>query len=249
VSESFLGVLLIAFGAQLAVLPGEKVQFIIAGLSTRYHPLLVVGAAGTAFAGWTALEIAAGRTLQGYLPPLVLSVLSGALFLLFAYLLYRSAPAPGGDDDGDDPETDGGLSTAESGVEPRVTVLGREFDVPNYLGGFVPIFAMMAVGEVGDKTQLVTFDLALRYGSVHPEAIWLGEMLAIVPVSLANAYFFSTFTERFDLRKAHLFSAGLFAFFAFDTFLGVVTGWALGEPFSVWETVVGAFSDVVLSLL
>jgi putative Ca2+/H+ antiporter (TMEM165/GDT1 family) len=243
VSETYLGVVLIAFGAQLAVLPGEKVQFIIAGLATRFHPLLVVGAAGTAFAGWTVLEIALGRTLQEYLPPTLLAVLSGAMFLLFAYLLYRSAPAPG-----DSPaETDGGLASGAGGVDLDVSVFGRE--VPNYLGGFVPIFAMMAVGEFGDKTQLVTIDLALQYGSTFPSAIWLGEMLAIVPVSLANAYFFSTFTHRFDLRKAHFVSAALFAFFALDTFLGVVTGWLFGESFTVWETVVGVVSDVVLSVL
>jgi putative Ca2+/H+ antiporter (TMEM165/GDT1 family) len=242
VSETYLGVVLIAFGAQLAVLPGEKVQFIIAGLATRFHPLLVVSAAGTAFAGWTVLEVALGRTLQQYLPPTVLALLSGAMFLLFAVLLYRSAP-----DSGESPtETDGGTSSiARTGVD--VTVFGRE--VPNYLGGFVPIFAMMAVGEFGDKTQLVTIDLALQYGGSFPSAIWLGEMLAIIPVSLANAYFFSTFTQRFDLRKAHFFSAGLFGFFAMDTFLGVATGWLFGESFTVWETVVGVFADVVLSVL
>ena len=39
-------IVVVAFLAQLAVLPGEKVQFIIAALSTRYHPLGVVAAAG-----------------------------------------------------------------------------------------------------------------------------------------------------------------------------------------------------------
>jgi hypothetical protein len=48
--SAWLDVAMIAFVAQVAVLPGEKVQFIIAGLSTRYNPLLVVSAAGLAFA-------------------------------------------------------------------------------------------------------------------------------------------------------------------------------------------------------
>lgn len=56
--------LIVAFSAQLAVLPGEKVQFIIAGLATRYHPLLVVSVAGAAFAGWTALEVTFGALVQ-----------------------------------------------------------------------------------------------------------------------------------------------------------------------------------------
>jgi len=58
---SWLEVFVVALTAQLAVLPGEKVQFIIAGLSTRYNPWIVVAAAGTAFAGWTAIEIVVGN--------------------------------------------------------------------------------------------------------------------------------------------------------------------------------------------
>jgi len=232
----WLEILTVAFVAQLVVLPGEKVQFIIAGLSTRYNPLVVVSAAGTAFAGWTALEILFGEALQRALPPVVLDGVTAALFAVFAVLLYRSAPS-GGDPERVDPAaTDGGIAALDGDFQP--TVFGRA--VPDALGGFVPIFAMMAAGEFGDKTQLVTIGLAAQYGA-HP-AIWAGEMLAIIPVSLANAFFFHKFSHRLDLRKAHFFSAGLFAFFAADTVSSIVTG------FSVWETVVGAVSAAVLAL-
>lgn len=39
-----------AFVAQLTVLPGEKVQFIIAGLSTRHDPKIVAAAASAVLA-------------------------------------------------------------------------------------------------------------------------------------------------------------------------------------------------------
>jgi putative Ca2+/H+ antiporter (TMEM165/GDT1 family) len=68
-------------------------------------------------------------------------------------------------------------------------------------------------------------------------------MLAIIPVSLANAFFFHKFSHRLNLRTAHFFSAGLFAFFAADTVSSIVTG------FSVWETVVGAVSAAVVGVL
>ena len=233
----WLEILTVAFVAQLVVLPGEKVQFIIAGLSTRYNPLVVVGAASTAFVGWTALEILFGEALQRALPPVVLDGFTAALFAVFAALLYRSAPSGGEPERVDPAATDGGVAALADDFEP--TVFGRE--IPQVFDGFVPIFTMMAVGEFGDKTQLVTIGLAAQYGA-HP-AIWAGEMLAIVPVSLANAFFFHRFAHRLDLRKAHFFSAGLFAFFAGDTVLSVVTG------FSVWETVVGAVSTAVLGLL
>jgi len=242
----WLEILVVAFVAQLAVLPGEKVQFIIAGLSTRYDPLLVVSAAGSAFAGWTALEILFGRALQAALSPAVLDAITGGLFLLFGYLLYRSAPDREPDPDptaGEPTTTDGGIlravrddgSTAEDDLD--VSVLG--YDVPDTLGGFLPIFALMAVGEFGDKTQLVTIGLAVQYGA-NP-AIWVGEMLAIVPVSLANAYFFHRFAHRIDVRQAHLGAAVLFAFFGADVALELATG------FSVWETLVERLAALAAS--
>ncbi|MFB6146643.1 MAG: TMEM165/GDT1 family protein [Halobacteriaceae archaeon] len=235
---TWLGVVGIAFVYQLTVLPGEKVQFIIAGLSTRYHPLLVVSAAGSAFAGWTALEIAFGRALQQTLSARLLDALTAGLFFLFAIQLVRSAPDGGqtlGGVGGQAAETDGG---AVAGRDIEVTIPGLDREVPNVLGGFLPIFSMMAVGEFGDKTQLVTIGLAAQYGA-YPAAIWAGEMLAIIPVSLLNAYFFNRFAHRVDLRKAHLAGAAIFAFFAADTVLSLTTG------FSVWEQVVTGLRGVL----
>jgi putative Ca2+/H+ antiporter (TMEM165/GDT1 family) len=239
----FVELAIVAATAQLAVLPGEKVQFIIAGLSTRYSPLVVVAAAGSAFAGWTVLELLLGQALQGMLAPVVLDGVTAVLFLLFAVLLYRSAPAPGegltdvADGPGDAPAeyTDGGV------VTERLDLFGREFEVPQQFGSFLPIFLMMAAGEFGDKTQLVTIGLAVQYGA-HP-AIWVGEMAAIIPVSLANAFFFHRFAHRFDVRKAHYGGAALFLFFGLDTLLSMATG------VSVWETVVGAVASGLVGVL
>jgi putative Ca2+/H+ antiporter (TMEM165/GDT1 family) len=228
---SFLEVVVVAFGYQLAVLPGEKVQFIIAGLSTRFHPLVVVAAAGSAFAGWTVLEILFGELLMQVLPGIVLDGITAGLFLLFAVLLVRTAP------DGNVQGTaEGGKDAAPEELD--VSILG--VDVTDRYGAFLPIFAMMAAGEFGDKTQLITIGLAAQYGA-HP-GIWVGEMLAIIPVSLANAYLFHHVVGRFDMRKAHLAGAGLFLFFGLDTVLSMATG------VSVWEIVISTAADAVLGV-
>jgi putative Ca2+/H+ antiporter (TMEM165/GDT1 family) len=227
----FLEIVVIAMTAQLAVLPGEKVQFLISGLSTHYSPVVVVSAAGTAFAGWTAVEIVFGNAIRGALSPVVLDSITAGLFLLFAVLLARSAPEP----NESATETDGGISAVD---DMELPVVGQ---VPNYFGGFLPIFVMMAAGEFGDKTQLVTISLAIQYGA-RP-GIWVGEMLAIIPVSIANAVAFHRFAHTINRRKAHLFGASVFAFFGLDTVLSLTTG------FSVWETVVSAVADVILSLV
>ncbi|MEZ3116500.1 TMEM165/GDT1 family protein [Halobaculum sp. MBLA0147] len=234
----FLEILVIAAIAQLTVLPGEKVQFIVAGLSTRYHPYLVVGAAGTAFAGWTAVEIMFGQAVQQALPGVVLDTITAGLFLLFAVLLVRSAPAA--DEEGiDAAATDGGVANATPAVADEFEVLGRS--VGGRVGQFLSIFTMMAAGEFGDKTQLVTIGLAVQYGATP--AIWVGEMLVIVPVSLANAFFFHRFSHAFDLRVAHYLGAAVFAFFGVDTVLAITTG------FSVWETAVGTVADALVALV
>ena len=232
---TYAEILVIAFVTQLAVLPGEKVQLIIAGLSTRYDPKVVVAAAGSAFAGWTAIEILFGRALQSALPPVALDVMTAVLFLTFATLLYRSAPS-GSPEAGVAAETDGGVAALAD-----VDLPGPVDRYAGSFGGFLPIFALMVTGEFGDKTQLVTIGLAVQYGATS--AIWAGEMLAIIPVSLANAYLFHTFAHRVDMRKAHFASAALFAFFGADTVLSIATG------FSVWETVVEAASAAVVGLL
>jgi len=229
----YLTIVVVALIAQLAALPGEKVQLIIAALSTRYHPLGVVAAAGTAFAGWTALEIWFGQAIQRALPPLALDGISAGLFLLFAYLLARSAPAAGEELA---TTTDGGVEVVED-----VQVPGTDWTVPDRFGGYLPIFVLMAAGEFGDKTQLVTISLAVQYGATS--AIWLGEMLAIVPVSLANAYFFSRFSRQFDVRKAHFVAAGLFAFFGLDTLLAMTTG------VSIWELTVERAAESLVGML
>jgi len=230
---SFAEVFVVAATAQLAVLPGEKVQFIISGLSTRYNPFVVVAAAGSAFAGWTALEITFGQALQGALPPVALDVIAAGFFLLFGVLLLRSAPAP--DADPQATETDGGFGS----IERELSVFGVQ--LPERVATFLGIFAMMAVGEFGDKTQLITITLATQYTA--GAAIWAGEMAAIIPVSLANALFFYRFSHRFDLRKAHFIGAAVFLFFAADTVLSITTG------YSVWEEVVGAVSSMVFALV
>jgi putative Ca2+/H+ antiporter (TMEM165/GDT1 family) len=256
---TYAEILVVAFLTQIAVLPGEKVQFMIAALSTRFDPRVVVAAAGSAFAGWTALEIAFGRALQAALPAVVLDGITAALFFVFAYLLYRSMPERGAggfggvagegeilgdganriDDDGDRiDDREGGIDADPSATADPVAAL-ESMTLPGPLdryagsfGGFLPIFVLTATGEFGDKTQIVTIGLAVQYGATS--AIWVGEMLAIIPISLANAYFFHTFAHRFDMRRAHIVSAALFAFFGADTVLAIAT------DFSVWETIVGA---------
>lgn len=209
---TFFEILLAAATLQLLVLPGEKVQMIIAGLSTKYEPLPVVAGASVAFAGWTALEVAFGEAVEGALPAVYLDAITAGLFLVFAALLVRSGwsveRAEGS------PLTDGG--TVESSVVQRL-----DARLPAGMEGFLPAFSASAFGEFGDKTQLVTISLAVQYGA--SPAIWLGEMLVIVPFSLVTAFVFNRGAHRLSpaQRRWVLYGAAvLFLLFAADIAAG-----------------------------
>lgn len=208
---TFLEVLIAAATLQALVVPGEKVQMIIAGLSTKYRPVPVVAGAGVAFAGWTALEVAFGEALQGALPAVYLDAITAGLFVVFALLLVRAGLGVG------DAASAEGEAVADGGTYADGRLAGLDAHLPDGAEGFFPAFSASAFGEFGDKTQLVTIGLAAQYGA-HP-AIWLGEMLVIIPMSLFTAFVFNRGARRLtDEHRRWLFfgSALLFVAFAAD---------------------------------
>ena len=208
---TFLEVLIAAATLQALVVPGEKVQMIIAGLSTKYRPVPVVAGASVALAGWTALEVAFGEALQGALPAIYLDAITAGLFVVFALLLLRAGLGVRGDGAAGEAVADGGSVHADG------RLAGLDAHLPDGAEGFFPAFSASAFGEFGDKTQLVTIGLAAQYGA-HP-AIWLGEMLVIVPMSLFTAFVFDRGARRLtDEHRRWLFfgSALLFLAFAAD---------------------------------
>lgn len=211
---SWFEVLISAFVLQLLALPGEKGQLVIAALATKYSPYIVVAGAATAFGGWTAIEILLGNALKGALSEIVLDGITAGLFVVFAaWIMYTSAL------DSDSTEPSFGELTL-----PLSKSLDGTFDLfPSRYAGFVPSFSLMVLGEFGDKTQLITIGLAVQYGA-HP-AIWFGEMLAIIPVSLLTAVFFSRTSQLINTRWARYAAASIFVLFAIDIAAKYVLGW------------------------
>lgn len=206
---SWFEVLISAFILQLLALPGEKGQLVIATLATKYSPYIVVAGAATAFGGWTIIEILLGNALKGVLPEIYLDGITAGLFVVFAvWIVYTSVL----DSDATESPT-----TSIDGLDDRFDVL------PSRYAGFVPSFLLMVFGEFGDKTQLITIGLAVQYGA-HP-AIWVGEMLAIIPVSLLTAVFFSRTSRFINTRWVRYAAASIFVLFAADIAAKYTLGW------------------------
>lgn len=223
----WLDVIWYAFLLQLLALPGEKGQIIIAGLATRYNPYTVVAGAATAFGGWTVVEILLGDTLKGALPEIYLDAITAILFLIFAVLITYSESTMNGDKGTDSSMFDASPGSDMTANGGRTAGFVKRIGdiVPEQYHGFISAFSMMVFGEFGDKTQLVTIGLAVQYGA-HP-GIWIGEMLAIVPVSLLTALFFHKVSHRFNTVWFHRIAATLFVLFAAD----IASKYILGMSF------------------
>jgi putative Ca2+/H+ antiporter (TMEM165/GDT1 family) len=209
--SGFVEILVTAFGLQLLALPGEKGQLIIGGLATEYNPYFVVAGATTAFGGWTVVEILLGESLKGSLPEMYLDGVTAGLFFVFAaWILSSSAPV-----------------SQSFSPELSLPVVRNSswFPAESESHGFVTSFLVMVFGEFGDKTQIITIGLAIQYGA--SPAIWLGEMAAIVPVSLATALVFNRSTRWITRRWIRRFAASLFLLFALD----IVAKYSIGRSF------------------
>ncbi|MFC4245878.1 TMEM165/GDT1 family protein [Natribaculum luteum] len=218
---TWVDVLVTAFVLQLLALPGEKGQLVIAGLATKYNPYAVVAGAATAFGGWTLLEIYLGQALQGALPELYLDVITAGLFVAFAiWILYSRIDDLTADASTSEPATNGDSDSVANGGQR--TLEHASDAISSSTTGYLSSFSAMAFAEFGDKTQLVTISLAVQYGA-HP-AIWVGEMLAIVPVSLATALVFDRVAHYFNLVWVHRAAAAMFLLFAAD----IVAEYAFG---------------------
>lgn len=158
------GVVLTVFAlVAVAELP-DKTMIATLVLGSRHRPVLVWAGASAAFAIHVCLAVAAGRLID-LLPHTALEAVVAAVFLVAGVLLLfvpeRRAEAKG-----------------EAGAE-RTARHGA-------WGVVGTAFAVIAVGELGDLTQLLTADLAARYH--QPWSVGVGAFGALVAVSALGAF-------------------------------------------------------------
>lgn len=204
-----IGILTTAFTLQLLALPGEKGQFIISALSTKYRPVAVAIGASMAFGLWTVVEIIVGKELKGVVSEDFVEGATAMLLVLFAILIIY--------------EIRNGDSETSMGDNKYYKKVANY--VPDKIEGGVMAFLVMLFGEFGDKTQLITIGLAAKYGTSWE--IWAGEMLAIIPVTFLNAMVISGFVEKYDNTKIKYAASVLLILFALDIFISQVTGFSL----------------------
>ena len=144
----------------LAELP-DKTAMATVVMASRKHPVAVFGGVASAFLIQSGVAVAFG-SLFGLLPPFLVRLAAGGLFLAFAYVEWSRPP---------EPEEDIALSPKSD----RRTILQTAWSA----------FLVIFVAEWGDLTQLATAALEAKYKK--PATIFLASVCALWLVSALAA--------------------------------------------------------------
>ena len=155
-----LAVIALTFGAIFIVELPDKTFIATLVLATKFRPIYVWIGVGTAFAVQTLVAVLAGKAAS-FLPADAVHVLSLAMFVIGAVILYRQGRAH---------HIDSGEEYAEKAGDPHGALR-------SILASFLVLFA----AEWGDLSQLLTLTLVARYDD--PVGVFIGALGALLTVS------------------------------------------------------------------
>ncbi len=194
-------VIAIAFGAIFIVELPDKTFIAALVLSTRYKPLAVWVGVGLAFFVQTLIAVLAGH-LATFLPDAVIKSVALGIFLVGAFVLYRSAPGADAEEKEQEEEFAAKATDARTGLR-AVTA------------SFLVLFA----AEWGDLSQLLTISMIAKYG--HPLSVFIGAWSALLTVSALAVLIGRVLLQHVKLSVIHYFGAGV------CLILAAVTAWEL----------------------
>lgn len=126
---------------------GDKTQLTVLTLSVKYPGAKIFAGAASAYLFLTLLAIAIGTALFKFIDPLYIKIISSLFFIIFGIFIFIKAA----DQDND---------TVNEGRS-----------------GFLTSFSLIALTELGDKTQLITIALAAKYRA--PLEVFIGALLGL----------------------------------------------------------------------
>ena len=144
----------VSFGLIFVAELGDKTQLMVFTLALRYGGRPVLAGAVLAFALLSGSAAVLGKGLGELLSPELITRISAWVFILFGiYMLLR---------------------TGEDNDSPAIK--------PSAKAGLITAFSLIAVSEMGDKTQIATLLLSVKYQNFI--AVFLGSLAALSLASL-----------------------------------------------------------------
>jgi putative Ca2+/H+ antiporter (TMEM165/GDT1 family) len=190
---------------------GDKTQLLAMAFATRFPARTVLSAVFAATLVNHALAVAAGRILTNVIPLDAISLAAALSFILFGLWTLRG-------------------DTLEGEDQPRSSY-----------GPFLTVAVAFFLAELGDKTQLATISLAVRYSDAV--AVLLGTTAAMVIADSIGIGIGIVMGRRLPDALIRLVSAGVFVFFGLAGASSVLTTWL---PLAVSSAVLFALAVATL---
>jgi putative Ca2+/H+ antiporter (TMEM165/GDT1 family) len=194
----FIAALVVAFGVVFVAELGDKTQLLAVDFGARFSLRIVAIGLALGYGLANIVATIVGGVLGAALPDRPIQIIGGAVFLGFAALAVRRATSDTPDDE------DGGHADEVRGTTT--------------LSVIASIAGLIAVAEMGDKTQIATATLASQSS---PVGVWIGATLGAASSGMVGAVAGNMIGHRISDRTLQLTSAALFALFG----VTMLTGW------------------------
>ena len=163
---------------------GDKTMLLTLALATRYRLVTVLSGVFLATGLLMLLPVVVGRFVYEIIPEYVVGAAAGIIFIAFGVWMLKE------DDDDDD----------------------NEEEVKSRFGPFATVFLTFLLAEFGDKTQLATIPLAVKY-STSLGMVWLGATLGMVGVNAGGIVLGNRLGEKMDSEVVEKAAGVLFIIF------------------------------------
>lgn len=173
--------LLTTFGLIALAELGDKTQLTVIALSAGYDRVKVFAGVILAFTLVTGLGVLVGDGLLQVVNPALVRIIAGLLFVAFGIWILLSKSSCDANDN------------------------------PSLCNPLLSTFSMIALAEMGDKTQLSAVTLSAKYDS--PYLVFLGAILALALISLLGVLLGKKLCEIVPLSKIRLGAGALFILF------------------------------------
>ncbi len=160
---------------------GDKTQLTVIALSAGYDRLRVFTGVMLAFTLVTGLGVMVGEGLLRIVPETLIKIIAGLLFVAFGIWMLLSK-----------------TNCENNNTSPLCNPL-------------LSTFSMIALAEMGDKTQLSAVTLSAKYDS--PYLVFLGAVLALGLISLLGVLLGKKLCEIVPLSKIRLGAGAMFILF------------------------------------
>jgi len=173
---------------------GDKTQLTVISLSCSYQPLPVFIGSMLGFLVVDGISIIIGSSLASFIPITWITMVSGVIFILFGLMTLYSKKA----------EED---QRKASGRSPLISS-----------------FSMIALGELGDKTQIASIALAAESGW---DSVLIGVMMAFALLVSLGCVFGARILSRLPKRTLRIGTALLFIILGVASLVSALLGFSV----------------------